>query len=130
MATPDAAALHCASLVQAVEDRAQISEVAVSPPMTTNAGDLAFRVLEQSVQDHLNQNHRHLWTRLDQCERHLRRRCLRDRLCRQARLNHSSSIAADAAKWLSYLQTDKGKAKVGRWVDEKVAEATRRHSMG
>merc|ERR1711972_792375 len=81
MAVPESSALHRDPARYVLGEQRQPSR---PEDHVTNSStcDIAFRVLEQAVQDHLNQYHRHLWTSLDQGERHLRRRCLRDRLCR------------------------------------------------
>lgn len=81
------------------------------------------RILKGFVQSCLCRNLQCLWPGLDQDERRLRRRCLRDRLCRQAQEKYWQVVSSGhAGAWAAYLRTPQGRARITQWVDRKVAE--------
>lgn len=101
---------------------------------SVSAGEAALQLLQTLVEDHLNKGmseQKHMWTGIDSQERHLRRRCLRDRLSRQARQKYSADVGErDPKNWGAYWQTEKGRAHVERWIDDKVAEVSAKWARG
>lgn len=81
-------------------------------------------ILRDMVQSHLGWKWRHIFPGLDAYEAQLRRRCLRDRLCRQAQDKYQTAVMGDGPTWLAYLKGARGKAHVEKWVDRKVDEVT------
>uniref|UniRef100_A0A7S2IPQ0 Uncharacterized protein n=1 Tax=Alexandrium andersonii TaxID=327968 RepID=A0A7S2IPQ0_9DINO len=64
-----------------------------------------------------------LWSTLDDDERRLRRRCLRDRLCRQAQEKYWPVVSRGyAGSWSTFLHTPQGRTRIKQWVERKVSE--------
>lgn len=80
-------------------------------------------ILREVVASHLNSKCRHVFAGMDAVEAQLRKRCLRDRLCRTAQEKYHDAVMQDSKTWLYYLRGSRGKAHIEKWVDRKIEEA-------
>lgn len=116
-----AAAPTAASLLPA--GRARLCDEAVREEQQAQGNaEQALALLKDLVHSHLVWKCRHVFAGLDAYEAQLRRRCLRDRLCRMAQDKYQLAMASDGASWLSYLRSTRGKEHVEKYVERKAAE--------
>lgn len=65
-----------------------------------------------------------LWGDTEGWERRMRRRCFRDRLCRQAQDKYQPLVISySSGSWPNFLRTPKWHARISQWVLKKVSEA-------
>lgn len=76
--------------------------------------------LEQLIDSQLSRWGR-LWTRLRSSEGP-RRRCICERLCRDAQKKYAEVVKTEARSWAEYLSRSQGRRRISEWVDKKVRE--------
>lgn len=81
-----------------------------------------MRILQNVVTGHLNLKAQKVFGSMDAVEASLRKRCLKDRLCRLAEDKYHDHVMADDRSWLDYLKGSRGKAHIEKWVDRKIQD--------
>jgi len=77
----------------------------------------------QSLIYHRLVRQKRLWRDISDTERSVRRRCLRDQLCRRAQGKYRDIVSETAGSWEQYLRTPNGHKRITAWIDKKANEA-------
>jgi len=80
------------------------------------------------VQNQVAQKCRNIYSKVYLSD--LRRRCLRDRMCKLAQDKYERAILEEPCMWQNYLRSASGRERVSKWVDRKLADvASKWHKM-